>query len=67
MQVESINGTYVIGYTCVYTSVVITISAYAPAHIEEFVSGTAVSEGEKATPEMVSHSLLIALHAVNKW
>ena len=54
-----------VGYACVYTSVLITIPAYVPSHTGELVSGTADSEGVETTPEMVSHSLLIALHAVN--
>ena len=49
------------------TSVLITIPAYAPSHTEELVSGTADNEEVETTPEMVSPSLLIALHAVNKW
>ena len=51
------------------TSVLIPIPAYVPSHTEELVSGTADSEdneGVESTPEMVSHSLLIALHAVSK-
>ena len=43
------------------------ILAYVPSHTGELVSGTADSEGVETTPEMVSHSLLIALCAVNKW
>ena len=49
------------------TSVLITIPAHVPSHTEELVSGTTDSEGVETTPEIVSHSLLIALHAVNKW
>ena len=49
------------------TSVLITIPTYVPSHTEEVMSGTADSEGVEITPKMVSPSLLIALHAVNKW
>ena len=42
------------------------ISAYVPSHTEEIVSGTADSKGVETTPKMVSHFVLIALHAVNK-
>ena len=48
------------------TSVLIPIPAYVSSHTEELVSGTADSKGVETTSEMVSHSLLIALHAVNK-
>ena len=54
-----------VGYACVY--VLITIPAYVPSHTEELVSGTADSEGVETTPKMVSHSSMIALHAVSKW
>ena len=42
------------------------IPAYVLSHTEEIVSGTADSKGVETAPEMVSHSVLIALHAVNK-
>ena len=66
LQVESINSMWLAMH-------VYSLSAnhhtciYVPSHTGELVSGTADSEGVETTPEMVSHSLLIALCAVNKW
>ena len=56
-----------VGYACVCTTVQITIPVYVLSHTEELASGTAHSEGVETTPEMVSRSHLVALHAVNKY
>ena len=57
----------VCGWLCMCINLSATLPAYVPSHTEELVSGTADNEEVEITPEMVSHSLLIALHAVNKW